>query len=123
MNPISKRKIAKYLPCSLTDDERLSFGDDLAEASQAVDNVMNRKKFVLTQLQTEIKAAEARRDKLAGIVGSKVEYREVTVEVELNYETGKYRETRTDTGEIVADRLMTDEEKQVSMLEMPGVVD
>lgn len=121
MQSIKKKKIGKYLPVMLTDDERLEKADELAEASQAVDNANANKRYVLSQMQTEIKTAEARREKLAGIVSSKREYREVTVEVQFDFEKGEYREIRTDTGELVTQRSMTDDERQISILD-PGLI-
>lgn len=115
--PFKIKKVSEKLPCQLTDEERLNFGDMMATASQDVDAAESTKKSAVKQLNYEIQEAKTERDRLARIVNSRTEYRDVTVSVRYDYESGKVIKTRTDTGEIIEDRWMTDEEKQTSMLD------
>lgn len=111
------KRVSDSLPCKLTDEERLEFADALAEASQAVENADSAKKAAMKQHNYEIQLAQARRDKLAGIVASKTEYREVTVEETIDWNRDKYTRVRTDTGEVIMDRRLNDKEKQIQLLE------
>lgn len=112
------KRIVESLPVTLTDEERLQFADALAEANQAVEVAERNKKSAMQQHQSEIRLAEARRERLAGIVASKAEYRDVTVEERWDYNNDKYTRTRTDTGEVIFERRLTDQEKQVEMFEL-----
>jgi len=105
------------MPCKITDKERLEFADALAEASHAVDNAEAAKATALKQFTYEINLAKTRRDKLANIVASRTEYRDVVVEERWDYGTDKYTRTRTDTGEVVFERRLSDDERQLEMIE------
>lgn len=111
------KRVADSLPCKLTDEERLEFADNLAEASQAVESAENAKKSAMKQHNYEIQLAQTRRDRLANIVASKTEYRDVTVEERWDWNADKFTRTRTDTGEIVMERRLTDDERQLEMLD------
>jgi hypothetical protein len=89
----------------------------LAEATRAVETATNNKESAVKQFNYEIKVAETRRDRIAGIVGSRTEYREVTVEERWDWEKDSYTRTRTDTGEVILQRHLTDHEKQIEMLD------
>lgn len=114
---IAVRKVSESLPCKLSDTERLEFADLLAQANQGVESAEANKKSMLAQMTSEVKLAQARREKLTNIVSTGTEYRDVTVEEKLDYEAGKYIKTRTDTGEVIIERRMTDKEKQTSLLQ------
>jgi len=52
---------------------------------------------------------------MADMVDSRRELREVTVEVKYDYELGTVSKTRTDTGEVISTREMTDQERQAEI--------
>lgn len=114
------KRVSDSLPCALTDDERLEFADSLADATQAVETAENARSAALKQHNYEIGIAKARRDRLANIVASKTEYREVTVEEVWDWKSDRYTRTRTDTGEILLERRLTDDERQMEMLSDEG---
>lgn len=114
---VTVKKVSERLPCQLSDAERLDFADELAEATQQVDTISTTRKSQMQQINSELRQAEARRDKLSGIVGSKTEYRDITVEVKHDYDRGFVIKTRTDTGEVILERRMTDDERQVPLIE------
>lgn len=109
--------IKENLPCKLTDEERLSRADDLANAVQVVDQVKQEKKSLMRQVDSRLNAAESKREELADVVASGREYREVIVHQVFDYNEGKVTEMRVDTGEVIASRDLTDEERQASLLE------
>lgn len=117
MSTTKVKRVSDSLPCRLTDEERLDFADSLAEANQAVEAAENAKKSAMKQHNYEIQLAQTRRDKLANIVASKTEYRDVTVEERWDWKADKYTRTRTDTGEVVTERRLTDDERQLEFIE------
>lgn len=111
------KRVSDSLPCRLTDEERLDFADALAEADQAVENAENAKKAAMKNHNYEVQLAQTRRSKLASIVASKTEYREVTVEEKWDYQNDKFTRTRTDTGEVIVSRRLNDDERQTQLLD------
>lgn len=109
--------IKEVLPVKLTDEERLERANDLANAVQNVEDAKRHKKIVNRDATAKVDEAEAARADLSDVVASGREYREVIVHRVLNYEEGTVIEVRTDTGETIKSRNMTDEERQTSMLE------
>ena len=114
---VVSKVITRHLPCQLSDEERLAYADKLADATNAIEIAKDNMKSMQKQMQTELTEVTARRDKINRIVASKTEYRDIDVEIEKNYETGRVRQVRIDTGEIIVDRPMTQKEKQASLLD------
>ena len=114
-------KIIEELSCELTDSEWQSRARDLAEAHKEVARQEDRKKTVTAGLNNDVKIAKAKESKLADIVATREEQREVTIEVRYDYEIGTVSKTRTDTGEIISERELTDDERQQDLFNMDEV--
>lgn len=118
-------KISEELSCELNDVEWNNRARELAEAHKEVSRQEDRKKTltadiaaacsVLLFCNNDVKIAKAKESKLADIVATREEQREVTVEIKYDYELGTVSKTRTDTGEVISDREMTDDERQVEL--------
>jgi hypothetical protein len=108
-------KIAEELSCDLNDVEWNNRAKELADAHRETIAMSERKKSVMAELNADLKIAEAKETKLANIVATRSERRDVTVEVKYDYELGTVAKTRTDTGEIVSEREMTDDERQAEL--------
>lgn len=108
-------KIAEELSCDLNDLEWNGRARELADAHRETIAMQNRKKSVMAELNADLKIAEGKETKLANIVATRTERRDVTVEVKYDYELGKVTKTRTDTGELVSEREMTDDERQAEL--------
>jgi hypothetical protein len=108
-------KISEELSCELNDVEWENRARELAEAHKDVARQEERKKTVSAGLTNDVKIAKAKESKLADIVATREEQRDVTVEIKYDYELGTVSKTRTDTGEIISDREMTDDERQVEL--------
>lgn len=118
MADTSKVEVIKdILPVALTDEERLEFANELAKANQAVEHAIDEKKYLNSQAGAKVKQAEAHRDEITNIVSSGKEWREVIVHRVFDYDKGIVTETRTDTGEVIASRQLTDHEKQGNLLD------
>jgi len=108
-------KISEELSCELNDVEWNNRARELAEAHKEVSRQEDRKKTLTAGINNDVKIAKAKESKLADIVATREEQREVTVEIKYDYELGTVSKTRTDTGEVISDREMTDDERQVEL--------
>lgn len=105
-------KVAEELSCELNEVEWQNRARELAQAHKETKQQKERKKSVMAELGADVKIAEAKETKLANIVATKSEQRDVTVEIKYDYEKGRVSKTRTDTGEEIDNREMTDDERQ-----------
>jgi len=105
-------KVAEELSCELNEVEWQNRARELAQAHKETEQQKERKKSVMAELGADVKIAEAKETKLANIVATKSEQRDVTVEIKYDYEKGRVSKTRTDTGEEIDNREMTDDERQ-----------
>ena len=105
-------KVAEELSCELNDVEWQNRARELAQAHKETEQQKERKKSVMAELGADVKIAEAKETKLANIVATKSEQRDVTVKIKYDYEKGCVSKTRTDTGEEIDNREMTDDERQ-----------
>ncbi len=113
------KTITKRLPCTLSDEERLGFADQLAEANERVEEATANRKSLMQQMAAEVNQAIGHRDRINGIVASKTEYREIDVEVRFDFDKGRVTQYRKDTGEEIMNRPMTQKERQTNMLGEP----
>lgn len=100
------------LSCDLNDVEWQNRARELAEAHKAVEEQNQRKKDVMAELNADIKLAATKESKLANIVATRREQREVVVETVHDYESGIITTRRTDTDEVIGRREMTTNERQ-----------
>lgn len=114
-----QKTITKLLPCHLSDEERLAFADQLAEANESVEAAIANRKSLMQQMAAEVNQAVARRDKINNIVASKTEYREIDIEVTFDFDKGRVIQHRKDTGEEIINRPMTQKERQANLLDEP----
>lgn len=120
-------RVTEELMTKLNDVEWNNRASELAEASSKSEETELHRKNVMADLGADVKAAKAKVIKLAHIVGTRSELREVTVEVTSDYEAGKVVKKRTDTGEVISEREMTTMERQGGLFDElddePGVTD
>lgn len=108
-------KITEELSCELNEVEWTNRARELADAHKEVAQQEQRKKDVMKELGHDVSIAKAKESKLADIVATRREQREVTVQVKYDYELGTVVKTRTDTGEVISEREMTDNERQAEL--------
>lgn len=119
-NLIQTKITTESLPCELTDVERLDYADKLAEANDAVERAIENKKSAVQTMNAEIKLAVAHRDNINNKVATKREYRDVDVELKFDFGAKTVSKTRTDTGETISSRPMTEKEKQSNIFDELG---
>lgn len=105
-------RVTEELTVELTQEEWEDRVEQFARAQRNTESTKERKKSVMAELNSELKIAELRESQLAGIVTSKREQRDVTVEITHDYEAGKVIKKRTDTDEVISTRDMTTMERQ-----------
>lgn len=108
----------KSLPVRLSQDELRERGDTLASVIQDLNTEQKRQTDQKAQMKAKLSELEARQTQLAITISRREEDREVMVDTWYDYERGTVSEVRRDTGEEIASRRMTDDEKQRPL---PGV--
>lgn len=115
--PKETEVIKRVLPVKLTEEERLQRADALANALQQIQDRKVEKKRVTKEADKAIAEAEQEAVDLRDAVATGREYQEVIVHKVLDYEQATVTEVRTDTGEVIKSRGMTDEERQAKLLD------
>lgn len=109
--------IKRILPVKLTEEERLQRADGLANALQQVQDRKIEKRAAVREADKMIAEAEQEAVELRDAVATGREYQEVIVHKVYDYEKAIVTEVRTDTGETIKSRGMTDEERQAKLLD------
>lgn len=109
---IERREIVKKLDCKLTEPEVLKYGRELAAINQQIDGAEVRKKSIVKELDSEIAGMEAHRSSVVEKINRGAELRDVKVVTVRDYERRLYHEERQDTGEIINERPLRDDERQ-----------
>lgn len=115
--PSETEVIKRTLPVKLTEEERLQRADALANALQQISDRKVEKRRVVREADKLIAEAEQEAVDLRDAVATGREYQEVIVHKVYDYEKATVIEVRTDTGETIKSRGMTDEERQAKLLD------
>jgi len=119
---VVSRKITKSLPCKLKDDEVLKYGRDLARAHAELDRINNELDSIKADYKGKISEQDSLIGKLSVRVHSGVETREVECEELRNWTKARLSVIRKDTGEVIEDRPMREDEKQMEV-SLSGALD
>lgn len=103
------------LPFQLGVEEKAEAAEQLATTLQAAESLELERKSVLGEFKSRLNALEERIHKLTLNVKDGVEMRSVECELHLNYTTLTATLIRSDTKDVVEERPMTDEEKQMNL--------
>jgi len=109
-------KGTEHLVCKLTKEEVSEAGKALAEAIQRKVGIEQRLESFRSQAKADIAESEAVITKQTQLVASEKEFRLVNIEVTFDYKAGKKWAVRTDTGEIIWTRLISNEERQQTLV-------
>ena len=108
-------KETRSLKCELTEKELLQAGEDLAKAIDETQMQEEQLKSAKEDFKARIAALEATITIKQRLVRNKNEFRPTVCEVTLNYTTLKAKIVRIDTGELILERDLTYEEKQMKI--------
>jgi len=110
------RQDSARLKCLLTDTEKQARGKELAEAVLRKHELEQELDGIKKHYATDIKSQDASIDRLQNIVNSGAEFREVSIVINHDYKGGVILSTRIDTGEVFDTRIMTSNERQMSLI-------
>jgi len=105
----------RNLKCQLTRDELLVAGDELAQKIDDLKKVKADKIAITKDFNAQESALEADIQRQQLLVRNKWEYMSVDCENTLDYASLECRVVRLDTGEIVIQRAMNQEEKEMTL--------
>lgn len=106
----------RSLPCPLTDNELLAKGDALATKLREIDEEREHQEQAKSAMKERLAGLIADVGKLRQQIQERREFREVPVEIVLkDTRQGLVTEIRVDTGEVLRDRFMEDDERQMSL--------
>ena len=116
------RRYTTTLDCELKDHEILAYGRELAQVTSEAESEESRQASIKKEMAAKLAGLEARRTEISAKVNRGRELRDVQVEVTADFTAGTATETRLDTGEIVRERPLRDEEKQAELPKANGGV-
>ena len=105
----------RLLKCVLTDEEIAMAGQELARHLDELEVLDDKLKEVKADFKAQIEAKEAAAKVQRNLVRNKYDYRQVACIMVLNYTVGTVVVKRDDTNDIVVDRKMLAEEREMSM--------
>lgn len=103
------------LKCQLSQEELLQYGDELATALDNLRNLQEEKESVVKEFKAREAAFEATIGAKQLLVRNKYEHRQVDCHLVLNYTKQTATLIRLDTGDIIKERAMTQDEKQMEL--------
>lgn len=102
----------KFLPCKLSDIEKVTRGRELASKMEEREQVQLQAEEAKSAFKTRTQGLDAQIDELKRIVLDGSERREIECFYHKDFENSTVLTLRTDTGEEVDSRRMTPEERQ-----------
>lgn len=111
------KTFTRTLPVELTQAELLDRGEALALGRGSRNEWESDRKETAARYRERLDLLDAEIDRLAGIVREKAEPRPVECRSVRDIERGVVEVVRTDTGEIVESRVMTEMERQTRMFD------
>lgn len=115
LDVIQKTKESHVLPCKLSEKDIANAADKLATALQRVDSLKLEKKAKMAEFSSQIDAQAERIHSLTVEVKDGIAQRPVDCELQLNHTKRTATLIRLDTEDIVEEREMNQEEKQMKI--------
>lgn len=104
-----------HLPVPLSPAELAKVAEEMGRVEGDLRDFYNKKKEITSDLKQKEDRLDAEMGRLGRLQRDKKEYRPVPVRVEADYRVGKVFEIREDTGEVVAERPVTEQDKQTTL--------
>lgn len=114
------RTVSVALPCRLTEAELLERGEALAIERDERNKLVAVAKATAADYKQRIESRDSEVDRLAMIVRDKAETRPVVCELRRDMERGVMETWRTDTGELVATRVLESHERNLELFPDSG---
>jgi hypothetical protein len=107
--------ITKQLACRLTPEELQAYGEQLANTIDEMSNEEARQEGFKKEMKSTLANLQATMTILSSKIRQREERRDVQVQPEMNFKKGVYREIRTDTGDLINERPLSEEERQEAL--------
>ena len=118
---ITTKTYTQPMKVALTQAEILEQAEQMARAQQEGGQAEADLSSIKKQYAAKIEDAAAAINRAAGLIRDKFWFRAVKCERHLNYTTGRVVELRLDTMEVVCERSMTEDERQMEIIAHPSV--
>lgn len=112
---IKRQKFTQSLKVPLTPDEIADRADRAAHLVSSIKRKEDELKAVVKHHKSIIESDMVQLDQFSKEVRDKNTYRQVDCERQFDFNAGKYRVVRTDTGEITEERRLLESEKQMEL--------
>jgi hypothetical protein len=116
---IKREPFERNLRVILGPEQVAERADRVAHLLHERDHKEEMAKAALAHAKSEIKEVDAQLHRLASEVRDKACYLETKCERIFDYHTGAVTETRLDTGEVISERPMTADERQIELPPQP----
>jgi len=117
---IKERRFSRLLKCQLTDKELIATGEELTQELQHLGAIATELDSIKADYKAKTKASESEIESLSNRLRNKFEMRPVDCHEIKNFDTKKFSVLRVDTGEIIEERDLREDELQ---LPLPGTVE
>ena len=108
-------KSKELLKCFLTEAELRTQADTMAQSLSQIQSLESDLKSLRKQIESDIAAAEGALNSAVEKFRSGWEMRSIDCEIRKDFETNTVLTVRLDTGEIIRQRAMTAEERQMAL--------
>lgn len=105
-------KSTRSLPCQLTGDEKIEYGNQLADHQYEIERIEDRKKAAVSQYKSETDGCTANIRELSRKIRDGYEHRDVECIGTYDWTNGEITYTRPDTGETVEVKEIPEYERQ-----------
>jgi len=104
--------IIRHLPVNLTPEEIHIFASEIAQRVYEKASLELKKKSIISQMKSELDGLDSRMNVLSSLIKDGYEYREVTCEFRMNWDNGIKQIIRSDTGQTVETKEISEKERQ-----------
>lgn len=113
---MEKEFTKEYVKHQFTESEKREMAQDLAQKVSDQQIAEDEKKAVMSDLKSRIDSLAAQANSLATKLNNGYEMRNIKCEIEKDFKGGIVRHIRTDTGEVVRERKMNDDDRQLKVV-------
>ena len=108
----NNRTVNRHLACTLTENELLSFGTELADVNLTIQTTEAEKKEAAKAFNATLKRDRLREKLVSEFIRTGIEEREVNCQWNYDFDSGRKTLVRNDTGEVLESDMISDRERQ-----------
>ena len=116
-NGVEHRKGEELLKCILTEAEKKDISEQMAQAVEKMASLEDQLSSLSKEFKAKIAEQQANLNKSASLIRQGYEYRQVPIEITLDYKRTRVLKTRMDTMQDFEDRPMKENERQQRLVE------